>query len=136
MKTRLLLIVVIFSALILLYVFFTAGINPILHLIYSDEHMLKTSMSSEIVKAFLEMYPDSKVRYTRFLDYPPSIVFEMIKDNRMAFLAVGNFEGDDLAYMYHCMTPDYSHTFIDVTPTFTINDIMSNPCFISEENEN
>ena len=131
MKTRVLSIVVISSALILLYVLFTAGMNPILHLIYSDEHMLKTSMNSEIVKAFLEMYPDSKVRYSQGLDHQSSIVFEMIKDNRMAFLAVGNFEGDELAYMYHCMTPDYYHTFIDVTPTLTVNDITSNPCFIS-----
>ena len=106
-----------------------AGTNPILHLMYSDEYMLKTAMDSDIVKIFHDAYPDNKVRYVRNLDQAPAIVFEMKKDSKMAFLAVGNFEGKNLGHMYKCVTPNYSHTFFDIVPTLSVNDIIQNPCF-------
>jgi hypothetical protein len=129
-KGQKIIIVITVVILILTAVFFTFGTNPIMHLLYSDDYMLKTAMNSEVVKAFNDMYPDSKVRYVRALDQSPAIVFEMEKDSKMSFLAVGNFEGRNLGYMYKCLTPDYSRTFFDITPTLTINDIVQNPCFV------
>ena len=86
-------------------------------------------MNSEIVQAFHETYPDSEVRSVRVLEQAPAIVFEKTHDQKMAFLAVGNFEGKNLTYMYKCFSYDYRTTFFDVTPTSSANDIFDNPCF-------
>jgi hypothetical protein len=107
----------------------TVGTNPILHLIYSDQYMLDTALDTDIVKSFNELYPENKIRYVRVLDQEPSIVFEMIQDQKMAFLAVGNFEGKNLAFMYKCFSYDYRTTFFELIFLNSGKQITDNPCF-------
>lgn len=101
MKTKLLIIigiVFLFSA-----IFLILNNNPILHIMYSNQYMLETSMKSDIVQVFIKMYPENKIRYVP-LEQEPTIVFEMIHDQKMAFLAVGNFEKDQLTFTYRCFS--------------------------------
>ncbi len=107
----------------------TVGTNPILHLMYSDQYMLETSLDTDVVKTFNELYPENKIRYVRFLDQEPAIVFEMIYDQKMAFLAVGNFEGKNLSFMYKCFSYDYRTTFFELTFLNSGKQITDNPCF-------
>ena len=53
----------------------------------------------------------------------------MKQDMRMAFLAVGNFEGNNLGYLYHCMAPDYSFKYFSIDVVSSAADITQNPCF-------
>ena len=105
----------------------TMGINPFLHLFYSDQHLLETAQQTDIVKTFNELYPESKVRYVTALDQQPAIVFEMVQDQKMAFLAVGNFEGENLTFMYRCTS--FDSTFFESDLSFTSQQIRDNPCF-------
>ncbi|EIJ65772.1 hypothetical protein BD31_I0819 [Candidatus Nitrosopumilus salaria BD31] len=109
MKTKLLIIIGI--VLVAVFGIFIVYPNLILHLMYSDQYMLETAMSSDIVKSFDKMYPENKIRYVQALEQEPAIVFEMVHDQKMAFLAVGNFQEDHLAFMYHCSSFDYRTTF-------------------------
>lgn len=115
------------SILVIFIILITVGTNLLLHLMYSDQYMLDTAMDTSIVKTFNEMYPENKIRYVRVLDQEPAIVFEMIKDHKMAFLAVGNFEGKNLTFMYHCSSFDSIVFQTDFTVTSQI--ILDNPCF-------
>jgi len=54
MKTRLWIIIGII--ILVTIVFLTFGTNPILHLMLSDERIVKTASNSEMVQTFLEMY--------------------------------------------------------------------------------
>ena len=96
---------------------------------YSDQYMLETAMKSDIVQTFDEMYPENKIRYVRELEQEPVIVFEMIHDQKMAFLAVGNFEENDLAFMYHCLSYDYQTTFFSIKDMQSKKQLVDNPCW-------
>jgi len=126
MKSRFLIII---GAIILVTVAFVIiGINPMLHLMLSDEHIIETANNSEMVQTFLDMYPDSEYRLVRVLDQEPAIVYEMKQENKIAFLAVGNFQGDDLTYMYQCFTNNYGQTTFELF-YFSPAVLKNNACF-------
>ena len=102
--------------------------NPILHLMLSDEYILETANNSEMVQTFLNMYPESEYRLVRVLDQQPAIVYEMKQENKIAFLAVGNFEEDNLTYMYHCSANGYSQQTFELL-YFSPTILKNNGCF-------
>jgi len=102
--------------------------NPILHLMLSDEYILKTANNSEMVQTFLDMYPESDYRLVRILDQQPTIVYEMKQENKIAFLAVGNFQGDNLTYMYQCFVNGYSQRTFELL-YFSPTILKNNGCF-------
>lgn len=126
-KIEKILIIVTVSLLILIAGFFTYGTNPILHLMYSDDYILKTSTDTEIVKTFYELYPDAVSRIVRDMGQEPAIVFEKTQDQKMAFLAVGNFEGKNLTSMYKCFS--FESVTFETKFTATPKLIQENPCF-------
>ncbi len=126
-KTQKIIILVAIVLLVLIAGFFIYGTNPILHLMYSDDYMLKTSMDTEIVKTYYELYPESVSRIVRVLDQQPAIVFEFKQDNKMAFLAVGNFEGKNLNFMYSCFS--FGSPIFQTESIVTPKLILDNPCF-------
>jgi hypothetical protein len=91
--------------------------------------MFETAMSYDVVKSFDEMYPENKVRYVRALDQEPAMVFEMIHDQKMAFLAVGDFQEDNLAFMYKCFSYDYRTTFFELNGILSEKQVRDNPCW-------
>ena len=102
--------------------------NPMLHLMLSDEYIVETANNSEMVRIFLDMYPDSAYRLVRVLDQEPAIVYEMRQENKIAFLAIGNFQGDDLTYMYKCFTGNYGLTTFELL-YFSPIILKNNACF-------
>lgn len=129
MKTKTLIIIGIIIASTVFVILFISNTNLILHLMYSDQYMLETAMKSDIVQTFDEMYPENKVRYVRVLEQEPVIVFEMIHDQKMAFLAVGNFEEDHLVFTYRCFSYDYRTTFFSIDDVQSKKQIIDNPCW-------
>lgn len=129
MKTKTLLILGVIIISVVFGILYVSNTNLILHLMYSDQYMLETAMKSDIVQAFDAMYPENKVRYVRELEQEPVIVFEMIHDQKMAFLAVGNFEEDHLAFMYHCLSYDYQTTFFSIKDMQSKKQLVDNPCW-------
>ena len=127
MKTRNLLIIGIIVLATIAFVTFGTT-NPMLHLMLSDEYIVETANNSEMVQTFLEMYPDSEYRLVRILDQEPAIVYEMRQENKMAFLAVGNFQGDDLTYMYQCFSNSYSQQTFELL-YFSPTILKNNGCF-------
>ena len=127
MKTRLWIIVGIIILATIAFVTFGTT-NTILHLMFSDEHIVETANNSEMVKTFLDMYPDSEYRLVRVLDQEPTIVYEMKQENKIAFLAVGNFQGDDLTYMYQCFVNGYSQQTFELL-YFSPTILKNNGCF-------
>lgn len=109
-------------------VFLIFGTNLVLHLMLSDEYILKTANNSEMVQTFLNMYPKSDYRLVRVLDQQPAIVYEMKQENKIAFLAVSNFEGDDLTYMYQCFANGYSQQTFELL-YFSPTILQNNGCF-------
>ena len=128
MKTRLLIIIASVTIILIVTIFLTFGSNLIFHLMLSDEYILKTANNSEMVQTFLNMYPESDYRLVRILDQQPAIVYEMKQENKMAFLAVGNFEGDDLTYMYRCFSNGYSQETFELL-YFSPTILKNNGCF-------
>ncbi|QMU55180.1 MAG: hypothetical protein GKS07_09985 [Nitrosopumilus sp.] len=126
MKSRLLIIIGIIILMAITFV--TLGTNPILHLMLSDEHIVEAANNSEMVQIFLDMYPESEYRLVRVLDQEPAIVYEMRQENKIAFLAVGNFQGDDLTYMYQCFANDYSQRTFELL-YFSPTILKNNGCF-------
>jgi len=100
----------------------------LLHLTLSDKHIVKTANNSEMVQTFLDMYHDSEYRLVRILDQEPAIVYEMRQENKIAFLAVGNFQGDDLTYMYQCFDNGYSQQTFELL-YFSPTILKNNECF-------
>ncbi len=127
MKTRLLMIIGMIILVTIAFVTFGTA-NLILHIILSDEYIVETASNSETVQTFLDMYPDSEYRIVRVLDQEPAIVYEMKQDNHMAFLAVGNFQGNDLTYMYQCFANGYSQQTFEL-PYFSPTILKNNGCF-------
>jgi hypothetical protein len=128
MKTRLLIIIAFVIIILVIITFLTFGTNLIFHLILSDEYILKTANDSEMVQTFLDMYPDSEYRLVRVLDQEPAIVYEMRQENKIAFLAVGNFQGDHLTYMYQCFANGYSQRTFELL-YFSPTILKNNGCF-------
>ena len=127
MKTRLLVIIGIIILATIAFVTFGTT-NTLLHIMLSDEYIVKTANNSEMVQTFLNMYPESDYRLVRVLDQQPAIVYEMKQENKMAFLAVGNFEGDDLTYMYRCFSNGYSQETFELL-YFSPTILKNNGCF-------
>ncbi|MGY5146591.1 MAG: hypothetical protein ACW9W4_01120 [Candidatus Nitrosopumilus sp. bin_7KS] len=128
MKTRLLMIITFVIITLVVTVFLIFGTNLVLHLMLSDEYILKTANNSEMVQTFLNMYPKSDYRLVRVLDQQPAIVYEMKQENKIAFLAVSNFEGDDLTYMYQCFANGYSQQTFELL-YFSPTILQNNGCF-------
>ncbi len=128
MKTWILMIIVIVILAIIAFVIILGTTNLSLHLILSDEHIVEAANNSEMVQTFLDMYPDSEYRLVRVLDQEPAIVYEMRQENKMAFLAVGNFQGDDLTYMYQCFANGYSQQTFELLH-FSPIILKNNECF-------
>ena len=128
MKTSILIILFIVIGVIF-GIFLITNPNLILHLMYSDQYMLETAMDSDIVKTFDKMYPESKIRYVRVLEQEPAIVFEMIHGQKMAFLAVGSFQKDNLQFMYKCFSYDYRTTFFELNGIPSEKQVRDNPCW-------
>ena len=127
MKTRLLIFVgIIILAIIAFVIFETTNLS--LHLMLSDEYIVETANNSEMVQTFLDMYPDSEYRLVRVLDQEPAIVYEMRQENKIAFLAVGNFQDDDLTYMYQCFANGYSQQTFELL-YFSPTILKNNGCF-------
>ena len=127
MKTRLLVIIGIIILATIAFVTFGTT-NTLLHIMLSDEYIVKTANNSEMVQTFLDMYPDSEYRLVRDLDQEPAIVYEMMQENKIAFLAVGNFQGDDLTYMYQCFANGYSQQTFELLH-FSPTILKNNVCF-------
>jgi len=64
----------------------------------------------------------------KVLDQEPAIVYEMRQDNKIAFLAIGNFQGDDLTYMYKCFTSNYGRATFELS-YFSPTVLKDNVCF-------
>ena len=127
MKTKLLIIIGIIILGTTAFVTFGTT-NLILHMMLSEEYIVETANSSEMVQTFLNMYPDGEYRLVRVLDQEPAIVYEMRQENKMAFLAVGNFQGDDLTYMYKCFANGYSQQTFELL-YFSPTILKNNGCF-------
>ena len=127
MKTRLLIIIAIVILVTITFVIFGTT-NLTLHLMLSDEHIVETANRSEMVRTFLDMYPDSEYRLVGDLDQEPAIVYEMRQENKVAFLVVGNFQGDDLTYMYQCFVNGYSQRTFELF-YFSPIILKNNGCF-------
>ena len=132
MKTRLLVtigMILLVTIVLVTLVLVTLGTtNLILHLMLSDDHIVETANNSEMVQTFLDMYSDSEYRLVRVLDQEPAIVYEMRQENKIAFLAIGNFQGDDLTYMYQCFDNGYSQRTFELL-YFSPTILKSNVCF-------
>ena len=107
----------------------SVGINPILHAMYSEEHMQKVTSQSEIVQKYQELYPENTARFVDYPGVPPAIVFEMEQDNRMARLMVGGFENENLGYGFSCSTLGYHEDMVFYVNVKSIEDIADNICF-------
>ncbi|WP_428325421.1 hypothetical protein [Nitrosopumilus sp.] len=129
MKTRLLMIIIGIAVGAISGIVFAIDANVIEHLMYSDQYMLETAMDNSIVQEFVNMYPENKIRYVRVLHQEPAIVFEMIYDQKMAFLAVGSFQEDNLEFMYKCFSYDYRTTFFELNGLQSKKQIQENPCW-------
>ncbi|AJW70336.1 hypothetical protein [Nitrosopumilus adriaticus] len=129
MKTKFLIVLVLISVAVISGTLFVMNSNLILHLMYSDQYLLETAMKNEIVQEFVNMYPENKIRYVKVLDQEPAIVFEMIYDQKMAFLAVGSFQNDNLEFMYKCFSYDYRTTFFELNGIQYEKQVRDNPCW-------
>ena len=107
----------------------SVGINPILHAMYSEEHMQKVTSQSEIVQKYRELYPENTVRFVDYQGAPPAIVFEMEQDHRMARLMVGGFENESLGYGFSCSTLGHHEDMMFYVNVKSIEDIVDNVCF-------
>jgi len=128
MKINSLIIIPIIIIILVVTVFLIFEPNPILHLMLSDVYILETANNSEMVQSFLNMYPESDYRLVRVLDQQPAIVYEMKQENKIAFLVVGNFEGDHLTYMYQCFANGYNQQTFELL-YFSPTILKNNGCF-------
>ena len=131
-KKQKIIIVCTFTAVILFFIFLEGGTNPMLHLMYSDNHMLESSMKSDIVQIFNEMYPENTVRYVRVWNQAPAIVFEAIQSEKSAFMAVSNFDGKHIYIMYKCHSPIFDTTYLYLPLVTSPDQLKNNPCFTEQ----
>ena len=107
----------------------SVGINPILHAMYSEEHMQKVTNQSEIVQKYCELYPENTARFVDYQGAPPAIVFEMEQDHKMARLMVGGFENESLGHGFSCSTLGHREDMVFYVNVKSIEDIVDNVCF-------